>query len=95
MVDISVQDQGLGIPPEQAELLFRRFVRLPREIASNIHGNGLGLYLCRVYAEAMGGRIWVESTGVEGAGSTFHLRLPVIASQALQAPVQEAGVLRS
>ncbi|HKD75638.1 MAG TPA: ATP-binding protein, partial [Ktedonobacterales bacterium] len=39
-------------------------------------GNGLGLYLCRFYAEAMHGKIWVESNGVEGEGSTFFLRLP-------------------
>jgi signal transduction histidine kinase len=77
MVEITVRDWGLGIPQEQQELLFRRFVRLPREIASNVHGTGLGLYLCRVFAEAMGGRIWVESTGLEGEGSTFHLRLPI------------------
>lgn len=77
MVEITVRDWGLGIPLEQQDLLFRRFVRLPREIAGNIHGTGMGLYLCRVYIEAMGGRVWVASTGVEGEGSTFHVRLPV------------------
>ncbi len=84
VVEIVVQDKGLGIPPEQKDLLFRRFVRLPREIASNIHGNGLGLYLCRVFAEAMGGTIWVESSGVPGEGSSFYLRLPVPVEQGLQ-----------
>lgn len=84
MVEIMVQDKGLGIPPEQKDLLFRRFVRLPREIASNIHGNGLGLYLCRVFAEAMGGTIWVESSGVPGEGSSFYLRLPTPVGQSLQ-----------
>ncbi len=86
LVEITVQDRGLGIPPEQKQLLFRRFVRLPREIASNVHGNGLGLYLCRVFAEAMGGTIWVESSGVPGEGSTFYLRLPVPPEQRLSAP---------
>jgi signal transduction histidine kinase len=76
LVEITVRDWGLGIPPEQVPLLFQRFVRLPRDLASNIIGNGLGLYLCRICAEAMGGRIWVESSGVEGEGSLFHLRLP-------------------
>jgi signal transduction histidine kinase len=76
-VELTVQDQGLGIPPDQIPLLFRRFVRLPRDLASRTLGTGLGLYLCRVYVEAMGGTIWVESTGVEGEGSTFHLRLPL------------------
>jgi len=76
MVEITVRDFGLGIPPEYATLLFQRFVRLPRDLASNVIGNGLGLHLCRVFAQAMGGTIWVESSGVEGEGSTFHLRLP-------------------
>ncbi len=77
MVEIAVRDWGLGIPPEQQGLLFQRFVRLPRDIASQVRGTGLGLYLCRVYVEAMGGRIWVESTGIEGQGSSFYVRLPV------------------
>jgi signal transduction histidine kinase len=76
MVEITVRDFGLGIPPEDATLLFQRFVRLPRDLASNVIGNGLGLHLCRIFAQAMGGTIWVESSGVEGEGSTFHLRLP-------------------
>jgi signal transduction histidine kinase len=76
MVEMTVRDYGLGIPPEQMELLFHRFVRLPRDLASAISGNGLGLSLCRKLTMAMGGRIWVESTGVEGEGSTFHVLLP-------------------
>ena len=77
MVEITVQDRGFGIPPEQQGLLFRRFVRLPRDIASTVRGTGLGLYLCRVFAEAMGGSIWIESSGVPGEGTTFYMRLPV------------------
>lgn len=76
MVEIVVRDRGHGIPPEQVALLFERFVRLPRDLASNVTGNGLGLYLCRVLTEAMGGFIWVESTGVEGEGAAFHVVLP-------------------
>jgi signal transduction histidine kinase len=82
MVEIEVRDHGLGIPPDQAPLLFQRFVRLPRDLASTTVGNGLGLYLCRELTEAMGGRIWVESTGVEGEGSTFYLRLPLASPSA-------------
>ena len=71
-----VRDYGRGIPPDQAPLLFNRFVRLPRDLASSTSGNGLGLYLCRLYVEAMGGHIWVRSSGVAGEGSAFHLLLP-------------------
>jgi signal transduction histidine kinase len=76
MVQIRVRDYGLGIPPEQIPLLFKRFVRLPRDLASSVPGNGLGLYLCKALAEAMGGTIWVESTGIEGEGTTCYVRLP-------------------
>jgi signal transduction histidine kinase len=75
-VKIVVRDYGLGIPPEQAPLLFQRFARLPRDLASNVIGNGLGLWLCQQLTQAMHGRIWVESTGVVGEGSEFHVLLP-------------------
>jgi signal transduction histidine kinase len=77
MAQISVRDYGLGIPPEQMPLLFQRFVRLQRDIASTVTGTGLGLAICRAYVEAMGGRIWVESSGIEGEGSTFAFTLPL------------------
>jgi signal transduction histidine kinase/peroxiredoxin len=75
-VEIRVRDFGQGVPLHQAPLLFHRFARLPRDLGSNIPGNGLGLYLCRVFAEAMGGSIHVESMGVPNEGSVFVLRLP-------------------
>ncbi|MGZ3600918.1 MAG: sensor histidine kinase [Ktedonobacterales bacterium] len=77
MVEIAVRDYGLGIPPNQAVLLFQRFVRLERDMASPVVGTGLGLAICRTYVEAMGGRIWVESSGVPDEGSTFIFTLPL------------------
>lgn len=83
VAEITVHDHGHGIPPQQIPLLFNRFARLPRDLASPVGGSGLGLYLCRVFAEAMDGSIRVESTGVEGEGTTFRLRLPVPPAAAL------------
>ena len=74
---LSVRDYGLGVPPRDAPKLFNRFVRLERDIAGPVRGTGVGLYLCRVLAEAMGGSIWLESSGVEGEGSTFSVALPL------------------
>jgi signal transduction histidine kinase len=71
---ICVKDTGLGIPPQEIPNLFQKFARLPRD--KNIHGTGLGLYLCKQHVESMGGRIWVESTGVAGEGSSFCFTLP-------------------
>jgi signal transduction histidine kinase len=86
MVEIAVRDYGSGVPPDQAPLLFQRFVRLERDIASPVVGTGLGLAICRTYVEAMGGHIWVESIGVPGEGSTFIFTLPLSLSTPEPAP---------
>ncbi len=75
-VQITVRDWGLGVPPDEHPLLFMRFVRLSRDAASSVRGTGVGLYLCRILTQAMGGQIWVESTGVPGKGSVFSFVLP-------------------
>lgn len=75
-VQINVRDWGLGVPPREQPLLFTRFVRLARDAASSTRGTGVGLYLCRILVQAMGGQIWVESTGVPGEGSVFSFVLP-------------------
>jgi len=75
-VQIAVRDYGMGIPPQQIPLLFERFVRLERDIASAIPGTGLGLAICKTYVEAMGGKITAQSSGHPGDGSTFTVTLP-------------------
>ena len=72
---LSIRDYGLGVPPGEQQRLFERFMRLERDMNSPARGAGLGLYICKQLTEAMGGRIWVESTGVEGEGSTFVVAL--------------------
>ncbi len=75
-VCLSVQDAGPGIPPEELPLLFGKFVRLKRDLTGPTRGTGLGLYICKCLVEAMGGRIWVESSGRMGEGSRFCVTLP-------------------
>lgn len=74
---LCVRDVGPGIPSEEQEMLFQQFVRLKRDLSGNIRGTGLGLYLCRQFVEAMNGRIWIESSGIAGEGSSFYFTLPV------------------
>ena len=75
-VCLSVKDEGKGIPPDQIALLFEKFVRLPQDMTGPVRGTGLGLYICKQFVEAMGGHIWVESSGVAGEGSCFCVTLP-------------------
>lgn len=67
---VSVSDEGIGIPHEKRELLFRRFTRL-HEIR-RIEGIGLGLYIAKRMIDTHGGRIWLED-GDKGACFTFAL----------------------
>jgi signal transduction histidine kinase len=74
-VNVSIRDRGQGVPPQDQARLFKRFVRLERDMNSPIRGAGLGLYISKRLIEAMGGRIWVESTGKAGEGSVFTFTL--------------------
>jgi signal transduction histidine kinase len=74
-VVVSITDKGKGIAVQDQARLFQRFLRLESDINSPIRGSGLGLYISRRLIEAMGGKIWVESRGMPGEGSTFHVQL--------------------
>ncbi|HEX2065291.1 MAG TPA: PAS domain-containing sensor histidine kinase, partial [Candidatus Thermoplasmatota archaeon] len=76
MVRIEVTDTGTGMAPDQLARLFQPFTQVHDTNAITVPGTGLGLYICRGLAEAMGGRIEVASPG-PGQGSTFRLHLPV------------------
>lgn len=75
LVKISVRDYGAGVPVEEQQRLFERFVRLERDMNSPVRGAGLGLYITKRLVEAMNGRLWVESSGIPGEGSTFSFTL--------------------
>jgi len=91
---ISIRDQGIGIPKEEQAHLFGRFIRATNGQAHGISGTGLGLFLCRELIEQHGGHIWFES--IEGAGSTFFIRLPLLQdtsppSEAERTPVPKSN----
>jgi PAS domain S-box-containing protein len=74
-IEVSVADEGIGIPQADQEQIFRKFYRgADAEARSGPGGTGLGLFIARGLVTAMGGRIWVESR--EGEGSTFAFALP-------------------
>ncbi|CAM3483431.1 PAS domain S-box protein [Corallococcus sp. ZKHCc1 1396] len=72
-VHLSVKDQGVGIPSEKQRLIFERFGRAH---GSKYGGLGLGLTISQGIVEQHGGRIWAESVGTAGQGSTFNVWLP-------------------
>lgn len=74
-IETRVMDRGVGFGPGEAERLFTLFYRNPRAIRS-APGAGIGLYVCRLLAEAMGGRAWAASR--PGGGAEFGFSLPVL-----------------
>ncbi len=73
-VEISVVDQGIGIPQEEIERIFERFYRVDPARHRSTGGTGLGLSIVKHVAATHGGEVRVWS--VEGQGSTFTLTLP-------------------
>lgn len=73
-VQVSVTDTGPGIPPEEANKIFDKFVQLAQVGTQKPKGTGLGLAICKALIEMHGGKIWVESK--LGKGSTFSFTLP-------------------
>ena len=73
-VEVSVRDEGIGIPEVDIEHIFERFYRVEGARAKHLAGTGLGLAIVRHVVGTHGGEVRVESE--EGQGSTFVLRLP-------------------
>lgn len=85
-VRVSVSDRGIGIDPVDLPHIFEPFYRSASVRSAQIHGTGLGLPLSRSIAQAMKGRLEVESS--PGRGSTFTLCLPAAAEFPLVSPAR-------
>jgi signal transduction histidine kinase len=67
-VMVSVSDTGVGLPPRQADQIFKAF------FTTKTHGTGMGLSISRSIVESHGGRLWAADNAPRGA--IFHLILP-------------------
>jgi signal transduction histidine kinase/DNA-binding response OmpR family regulator len=88
-----VQDTGIGIPKERQPLLFQPFSQVDASSTRRHGGAGLGLAISRKIVELMGGSIWVESEGVPGKGSIFHVQVALQAAP--EVTRQDAGAAES
>ena len=81
----AVHDTGIGIPVDRLDRLFQAFSQVDASTTRKYGGTGLGLAVSKRLTEMMGGRMWVESQGIPGQGSTFHFTIQA-------APAPEAKV---
>lgn len=76
-VRVDVVDRGPGVPPEERQRIFERFVRLTSSNGNaQVRGSGIGLALVKHIAESHGGRAWVTGPERGRAGSTFSFSIP-------------------
>lgn len=73
-IQISVSDEGLGIPDEDLDKVFDRFFRVDKARSREMGGTGLGLAIAKEVIESHGGHIWAERNN--GRGTTIHFTLP-------------------
>lgn len=76
ILKLSVQDHGIGVPPDKLQRIFAKFERVDNSNTRRTGGTGIGLFLVKHLVEQHGGKVWLEST--LGEGSTFHLEFPLV-----------------
>ncbi|MFZ0289583.1 MAG: HAMP domain-containing sensor histidine kinase [Candidatus Sulfotelmatobacter sp.] len=74
-VVLSVQDHGVGIPPDDLKSIFKRFYRVSHRSLAHVKGTGLGLFIVKAIAQKHGGKVFATSQG-EGEGATITMELP-------------------
>jgi signal transduction histidine kinase/DNA-binding response OmpR family regulator len=83
-IQIAVADTGIGIPKNEIDAVFDRYYQVKGfdkdaplgEVNHYTGGTGIGLSLCKDYAELFGGKVWAESPNEYGTGSTFYFQFP-------------------
>jgi signal transduction histidine kinase len=80
-IQVDVCDTGIGVPLSEQDHIFERFYRGEDPLVLATPGTGLGLSIVRQLINMHKGRIWMESTGVPGQGSTFSFTLPVYSAE--------------
>lgn len=90
-VTVSVKDNGVGIPIERLDKLFRIDTSESTPGTANEKGTGLGLILCKEFVERNGGIIWAES--IVGSGSVFYFTIPDIVKQAESSESKQSDVI--
>jgi two-component system heavy metal sensor histidine kinase CusS len=92
---VSVEDEGPGVPADQRDRIFERFVRVGAETNPDDRGTGLGLAICRSIIELHAGRIFA-SQGPRGLRVTFEIpvREPTIAAAPAATPLQDLRVAK-
>ncbi|MFD6177110.1 MULTISPECIES: hybrid sensor histidine kinase/response regulator [unclassified Isoptericola] len=90
LVEVRVDDQGRGIPPDKLETVFGRFEQIDASDARERGGTGLGLAIARSIVERHGGRMWAVSDG-EGHGASFRFTLPHVVAPPVEPAAPDGG----
>ena len=91
-VEMTVADEGIGIPSDQLETVFDRFHRVDATDTRRVRGTGLGLYIVRQLVELHGGAVRAEER--PGGGTVFRLELPADCAPEWTGPsVPAVGIL--
>jgi signal transduction histidine kinase/DNA-binding response OmpR family regulator/HAMP domain-containing protein len=90
MIVVRVTDTGMGLAPEDIEVVFEKFKQVGEVMTNKPKGTGLGLPICKQIIEHHTGRIWAESE--LGQGSTFCFTVPIVLSDATPAPILPTGI---
>ena len=86
-VETQIIDHGRGVPPEYQEAIFEKYTQIKTEDGTRKGGTGLGLPICKLIIQQLGGSIGVQSE--PGQGSTFWFRLPrITVEEQINAPAQ-------